>query len=113
MHIFERGEEILGNLVASQRARHFLRMTNMWFLFFKEVLKERDYDKSTQFDCEKQRRMNGHVKKMHFQQFLETAASKSHCNYLHLKRAQTILVFFFFNDCSRLILGTCGCCETK
>lgn len=87
MHILERGEEILGNLVASQTARHFLPMTNMWFLFFKEVLKERDYDKSTQFDCEKQRRMNGHVKKMHFQQFLETAASKSHCNYLHLKRA--------------------------
>ncbi|XP_013859120.1 IL-6 subfamily cytokine M17 [Austrofundulus limnaeus] len=50
-------------------------MTNVWFLFFKEVLKQRDYDKSTQLDCEKQRRMNGHVKKMRFQRFLETAAT--------------------------------------
>lgn len=51
-------------------------VTNVWFLSLKKVLKECDYDKSAQFACDTKRRMNGHVKNMYFQQFMESAASK-------------------------------------
>ena len=57
----------------------FPPMTNVWFLSFKKVLKECDYDESLQSACDTERRMNGHVKSM--QQFMETATSKSHFTY--------------------------------
>lgn len=52
---------------------------------FKKVLKECDYDKSVQFACDTEWRMNGHVKSMHFQQFMEPATSKSDYIYTSTK----------------------------
>lgn len=66
-------EEILGNLVASQGARHFLLWQMCGFCLLK-FEKQCDYDESSQFACDTERRMNGHVKSMHFQQLMETAA---------------------------------------
>lgn len=61
--------------------------------YSKEVSKECDHDESTQFDCETQRRMNGHVKNMHFQQHVERAASKF--NYISYFEALNIIRPFF------------------
>lgn len=60
-------------------------MTNVWFLSFKKVLKECDYDESVQFACDTEWRMNGHVKSMHFQQFMEPATSKFIYIYFSIK----------------------------
>lgn len=42
----------------------------------KKLLKACDYDESVQSACDTQWRMNGHVKSMHFQQFMGPATSK-------------------------------------
>lgn len=57
-------------------------MTNVWFLSFKKVLKECDYDESAQFADDTEGRMNGHVKSMHFQQFMQPATSKFTSTFL-------------------------------
>lgn len=41
-----------------------------------KLLKQCDYDKSAQFACDTQRRMNGHVKSMCCPRFMELATSK-------------------------------------
>lgn len=101
----EKKEEILGNLVASQSARHFL-LWQMWFLSFKKVLQQCDYDKSAQIACDTERRMNGHVKSMSFQQFMELATSKF-SNFIFLghqeKQLDTIASF--------LDIACCCCCD--
>ncbi|XP_060917431.1 IL-6 subfamily cytokine M17 [Labrus mixtus] len=50
-------------------------MTNVWLLSFTKVLKECDHDQSSQFACDTEWRMNGHVKSMHFRQFMEPATT--------------------------------------
>lgn len=57
----------------------FPSVTNVWFLCLKKVLKECDYDESAQFACDTEKRMNGHVKSMNFQQFMGSATSKCPC----------------------------------
>lgn len=44
------------------------------FCLLKKFEKQCDYDESSQFACDTERRMNGHVKSMHFQQLMEAAA---------------------------------------
>ncbi|XP_040052770.1 IL-6 subfamily cytokine M17 [Gasterosteus aculeatus] len=50
-------------------------MTNAQFQSLKNVFKECDYEESVQFACDSARRMNGHVKSLRFQPFMEPATT--------------------------------------
>lgn len=78
MHIWKKKGGNSGKFGCLTKCTSFPPVTNVWFLSFKKVWKECDYDKSAQFACDIEWRMNGHVKSMHFQQFMEPAASKFH-----------------------------------
>lgn len=96
--IKKKKEEILGNLVASQRARHFLLWQTCGFCLLKNFEKERDYDESAQSTCDTERRMNGHVKSMQFQLCMEAAASKCHFQLKH-QHCLTQVQFFSLIFC--------------
>lgn len=83
-HIWKKKGGNSGKFGCLTSARHFL-YDKLWFLSFKKVWKECDYDESAQFACDTEWRMNGHVKSMHFQQFMEAAASKFYYIYFSVK----------------------------
>lgn len=75
LHIWKEGGNS-GKFGCLTKCTSFPPMTNVWFLSFKKVFQQCDYDKSAQIACDTERRMNGHVKSMSFQQFMELATSK-------------------------------------
>ena len=50
------------------------------FCLLKKVLKRCDYDKSLQFAWDTEERMNGHVKRTSFQQYMDLTTSKFYSN---------------------------------